>query len=115
MSDESYKDLIRNRILKRFEFWLVVAAVVVATVLLGLGGCDPEKPEKPVGPPEPANTREYRLTTRFGRVESLRVLEFLDSSGRLCVAVVVGGTSSQRPVGIDCTSLPPIAIERLPR
>ena len=98
---------------RRFEFWMIVVAVAIATVLLGLDGCARVEPQ-PAGPPAPVNAREYQLTTRVGFVESVRVLEFLDSTGRLCVAVIVGGTSSQRPVGLDCTGLPPIAFERLP-
>lgn len=104
-----------KRFFRRFEFWLIVVSVAIATVLLGIGGCKVSvKPSDSPRPPDPANAREYRLTTRFGRVESTRVLEFSDSAGRLCVAVIVGETSSQRPIALDCTSLPPIAIERLP-
>jgi hypothetical protein len=104
----------KPRFYRRFEFWIIVVAVAIATILLGLGGCAPiEPPEVLAGPPEPANARVYPLISRTGRVASVRVLEFSDSAGRLCVALI-GGSSPVRSVALDCTSLPPIAIERLP-
>lgn len=93
---------------KRFEFWIIVIAVAIATVLLGLGGCGQVDSKPMPGPPN--NAREYRLTARGETVGGVRVFEFVDSSGRLCVLARYSSYS----IALDCVPLAPLDYERLP-
>lgn len=96
-----------KRFYRRFEFWIIVIAVAIATVLLGLSGCGRAE-TKPL-PGAPNNAREYALTARGETVQSMRVFEFVDSSGRLCVVV----RYASRGVALDCVQLAPLDYERL--
>lgn len=105
MNDE----INRKHWARRFEFWLIVAACIVAAVLLGLGGCVDPSPGARAGAPEPSP-----VVRSFGIAEHLRVIEFRDSAGRICVLVSTGAGSHSWGT-VDCgTPLPPLDYEQLP-
>lgn len=99
-----------KRFFRRFEFWLIVVAVAIATVLLGLGGCGAAVDSVPPAEPEASPIMRTFKLSRF-----VQVVEFRDSAGRVCVAILSGSVaaSSLRPVALDCGRLA-LDYERLP-
>jgi hypothetical protein len=90
---------------------LIVLAVAIATVL-NIAGCAPVDSIPAAETPPPQSAREiarYRIPvhTRDGSVE---VIEFRDTSGRLCVYA----HGSNGRAGLDCVRLPPLDYENLP-
>lgn len=109
MNDE----INRKRFLRRLEFWLIVVACIVATVLIGLSGCT--RANDPGA--RPASLEPSPVIRSFRVATSVAVTEFRDSAGRVCVLVIAGNVaaSSLRPVALDCArALPPLDYERLP-
>jgi hypothetical protein len=100
-------DFNRKHFLRRFEFWIVIVACLVATVLLGLGGCAARDDLGARGArPEPSSVlRSFRVGAY------VEVTEFRDSSGRVCVL-------ARYPlygIALDCgRPLPPLDYEQLP-
>lgn len=101
-----------KRFYRRFEFWLIVAACVVATVLLGLGGCgDASERGAQPGNPEPSSV--LRSFVEHG----VRITEFRDSAGRICVLAGFAQFDSRggAALALDCgIPLPVLDYERLP-
>jgi hypothetical protein len=98
-----------KRFYRRFEFWLMVTACIVATVLLGLGGCARSEPGSPGARddrPEPSPVlRSFTISSR------VQVSEFRDSAGRICVLALYRSYG----VAIDCgLPAPPLDYEQLP-
>lgn len=107
MNDE----INRKRFFRRFEFWLIIVAVAIATVLLGLGGCAPaDDIPQAQPPPEPSNVlRTYSVPIRTAPVGRARIVEFRDSAGRVCVL------ARYNDIAISCGApLAPLDYENLP-
>lgn len=111
MNDENN----RKHWARRFEFWLLVAACLVACVLLGIGGCVASEQQTPGARgdrPEPAS-----VLRSFEAAGGAHVTEFRDSAGRVCVLATIAAYDPRggRAVALDCgRPLPPLDYEQLP-
>lgn len=92
--------------IRRFETWLIIAAVVVCLVI-SCSGCARSDPMPGKSPTPSRKISEFRIPVGGNNVA---VSEFRDSAGRVCVIA-----SFDYKISLDCGSpLPPLQYNDLP-
>lgn len=97
------------KLLRRFETWLIIMAVV-ASLVISCSGCTRAEPAAQPRTPEPSREiAHYQLRTPLD-YDNAYVIEFRDSAGRVCTLVLAG-----RDKMLSCARpLPPLNYEDLP-
>lgn len=107
----SEKGIYRKGILRRFETWLLIVAVVLAIVFSCAACTNADAPMREPGPQAGNVLRAYPVNVGGREVD---VAEFRDASGRACVLAAYNGR-----IALDCSMpalqrCPPLDYEDLP-
>jgi hypothetical protein len=99
----------KKHFFRRFEAWILIAAVLVALTLSCSGCAQSDAPMREPSPKASSVIRTYEIESPG--VDEIDLTEFRDSAGRVCV---LGAWNGRLVLDCGYPRMPPLDYEQLP-